>query len=711
MDQCAELQLQLQLLLEEQKQRRLQMQQLLLAEQRRQEIQQMQQQQLGGFVQQFPSMAPQQYNHFVLPLHNQQQHQQFLPPTLQAPLSLFQAPQAMLQQYNHFVLPLHNQFLQPTLQAPPPLFEAPLPLFQAVPPLFEAPLPNNGEIWHVRATNNGNANTRRKRRRSTSSHENLNHAVVPFWTEKTKELSKRLWSVRATDLEVSRLTYWSTFSRTKDCRSWYTVETKTLKNPTISPRTLWQSPLPLSQLITEREQQKEEQDEKAKAKKKRKIARSKMKKQYQTPRTRKIRIYPRQEEKKKLKQWFGVVRRAYNISVATRKAIEDGDEEMVARLDALANEVKKDKTGRPIIKVNGQGQTYFVTRGRSDALKLLIRQIERDTAEAWVLDVPLEVRDSGIRDFEKAIKSGKARNEERNEGGEEEKKEKFKFRSRKDQKQTFEIRARDFNRQSGMFAKLKECMRTKKEAIPNEADCAVRVQMNKLGQVYLCFVREVEAKSENQAPSVDGSFHSTCALDPGVRTFQAIYDADGQGIEWGKADMTQIMRLCRHADGIQSKISKKRATWQLRRAYHRVLKKIKDKVKEVHNKLALFLCENYKVVLIPKFQVSRMVKKANRKIRSKTVRQMACWSHFAFREAMKAKSELFPWCRIVEVGEAYTSKTCEECGHLHQKLGGSKNFKCPNCGHCADRDLHAARNILLRYLSQDETILQRLELI
>ena len=39
---------------------------------------------------------------------------------------------------------------------------------------------------------------------------------------------------------------------------------------------------------------------------------------------------------------------------------------------------------------------------------------------------------TGIRDFEKAVASGKARNEERREGGEEEVEEKFKFRTRKD---------------------------------------------------------------------------------------------------------------------------------------------------------------------------------------------------------------------------------------------------------------------------------------
>ena len=34
-----------------------------------------------------------------------------------------------------------------------------------------------------------------------------------------------------------------------------------------------------------------------------------------------------------------------------------------------------------------------------------------------------------------------------------------------------------------------------------------------------------------------------------------------------------------------------------------------------------------------------------------------------------------------------------------QKLGVSKNFKCPSCTYCADRDANGARNILLRYLT------------
>ena len=74
------------------------------------------------------------------------------------------------------------------------------------------------------------------------------------------------------------------------------------------------------------------------------------------------------------------------------------------------------------------------------------------------------------------------------------------------------------------------------------------------------------------------------------------------------------------------------------------------------------------------------------------------------REALKSKNALFPWYTIVEVGEAYTSKTCEECGTLHQKLGGNKVFKCPKCNHTADRDLHAAKNILLRYITREKLL-------
>lgn len=564
-------------------------------------------------------------------------------------------------------------------------------------------LPSSNEETSNAKSMNSNKRTRDTESSKTSDQESTSRspACVPFWTLSTKEWSSRLWSCTETGLLDSVLTYWNTSSRKKDAGSWYTVKAKASSLPNNSPKTLWPSQQSLSQLITENEQRKtEENADKENAKKQRKLSRSKAKKVYNCPRARKIRVYPKKGEVDTLKAWFGATRRAYNINCEVTKKLESNDVEMVERVRVAAMEVKTDKLGRPVIKCS-KGRIYHLTRGWSDAKLLITRHLEKEGVDDWEVKVPQAVRDNGILDFEKAKRSGDAKNEEKSVNGDEKVKEQFKFRSRKDQTQTLEVNARDFNAKNGVCKRLIALMRTKKESLPDKAECAVRVQMDKMGRVFLCFVREVEVLSENQAPNVDGSFHGVASLDPGVRTFQAIYDADGQGIMWGDGDMSTVFKLCREADKIQQKISKKRATYSLRHAYYRIVQRIKDKVIECHRKLALFLCENFRTILIPDFGVKRMIRKRDRKLNRKTVRQMCTWSHYAFRQSLLSKAELFPWVSVVVVDESYTSKTCEECGSLHQKLGGNKKFKCPCCGFTADRDLHAARNILLRYLTRE----------
>ncbi len=125
--------------------------------------------------------------------------------------------------------------------------------------------------------------------------------------------------------------------------------------------------------------------------------------------------------------------------------------------------------------------------------------------------------------MEKAINSEKVRNAERGVMGEEEIKGQFIFRTRKDASQTFEINARDWkatNKQGKPFA----CMKTSMDGMPEMASYTLRVSMDKLRRVFLSFVKEMECKSETQAPT--RSFQSTAALGPGIRTFQTIYDAD-----------------------------------------------------------------------------------------------------------------------------------------------------------------------------------------
>ena len=137
------------------------------------------------------------------------------------------------------------------------------------------------------------------------------------------------------------------------------------------------------------------------------------------------------------------------------------------------------------------------------------------------------------------------------------------------------------------------------------------------------------------------------------------------------------------------------------KAARRIRLKVTNLVDELHKKLAKWLCENYRVILLPKFETQKMSLKGFRKISSVTVRKMITWSHYRFQQRLINKAREYPWCCVEICDEAYTSKTCTKCGHINKKLGGNKTFKCSlrSCGFQIDRDFGGARNILLRYLT------------
>ena len=124
---------------------------------------------------------------------------------------------------------------------------------------------------------------------------------------------------------------------------------------------------------------------------------------------------------------------------------------------------------------------------------------------------------------------------------------------------------------------------------------------------------------------------------------------------------------------------------------------IRNLIDEAHQQIAHYLTHNYKVIFLPTFETSQMVAKSKRKIRSKTVRQMLGWSHYRFSQILANQAEL-THTRLIEGSEAYTSKTCTKCGHIHTTLGGSKVFKCPECAHKLPRDWNGALGFMLRAL-------------
>lgn len=229
----------------------------------------------------------------------------------------------------------------------------------------------------------------------------------------------------------------------------------------------------------------------------------------------------------------------------------------------------------------------------------------------------------------------------------------------------------------------------KKNPLVNiQNDCVLLI---KNGKYYLCI------PYEKQLSQPESQRFAVAAIDPGVRTFGTLYSEECV-LELGKNDSNRIHRLCRHIDRLESKQTqvKSRTRARLKRAVNRTIVRIQNLILELHRKIVKFVATTFKIVIIPKFETQQMVKK----LHSKTARMMMTFSHYRFRTLLEQACRHYGAYFVLQ-DEAYTSKTCGVCGHMHKTLGSRKVFKCPACGVELDRDSNSARSILARALEDD----------
>ena len=202
------------------------------------------------------------------------------------------------------------------------------------------------------------------------------------------------------------------------------------------------------------------------------------------------------------------------------------------------------------------------------------------------------------------------------------------------------------------------------------------------------------AQCDIETPSGDG----VVALDPGVRTFLTYFSETDCG-KLGHHAFGRIQRLCHWLDDLISRTAKepnRRKRRQMRAAQARIRQRITNLVDELHWQLARWLTSNYRIILLPTFETHDMTQRAGRRIRSKTARMMLSLRHFEFKQRLKWKA----WQRgalVLDVNEAYTSKTRSWDGTVNTKLGSAKVIRDEN-GFGMDRDINGARGIFLRAL-------------
>lgn len=609
---------------------------------------------------------------------------------------------------------------------------------------LESPRPNKRKISSVNAATSSSS-TQSYSRMSGLVSTSKGAASRPFWTESTKEWSRKLWLCTKTALRELDASCWNLPLRNLGQNSWFTVKVKmTPMNTMIS----CPSSLCLSRPITENAERRIAKEEEKKMKSKR----AKLAKEEEDDLVRLKRGMTDVEKQRlsELNEELENLQKQYNMKGVDKKTING----LKRRCENDINKLKAPYIERPVRPEEKEHEdspdsdifraTRFKVRPRTQELRTKLNQWfgstrfvynkcvqyskehpewfskgsakrirdlrdfikkEVQVENPWLTDIPGEIKDLGVTDFNKAVNTNFDKNKARKKRGESPQPFTMHPRSAKNMlQQTLRIRARDFVRPTGVYSDLRDVYCKEKLPQLSQVESSVTITKTRDGWFYYTFLNRPEI-NDTYTPPLD-----TVAIDPGVRTFMTMYDTHGNAIEWGAGDMNRIFAIMRHADKLQSKFSslqdkKSRKYTRMKKAWLRMLTRVKFKISEVHRKAVRFLCSTYKTILLPDFDSRGMSNRATRKIGSKTARSMLTWSHSKFRELLKAKVHLYTQCHLVICDEAYTSKTCGNCGHIHHGLGSSKIFECPTCAYTADRDINAARNILLRYLTTHPEIL------
>ena len=369
--------------------------------------------------------------------------------------------------------------------------------------------------------------------------------------------------------------------------------------------------------------------------------------------SRKIRLYPGARQRAELRRWFGAARYAYNQAA-----------ELLTADDA------------------------------PPAVKTKIRDLILPSLPPWHRNAPREVLVGAIFDACRAVSAAKKFNAQlaRDKSGGRRQDEDFarvRFRSRKNPRQTFTVQANCVSDMGIYRSKLGDMQMAEKLPVPeNRNICRLSLRY---GQYHLSvpYDEKLPPRRENQARVV--------ALDPGVRSFLTWYCADSVG-KIGEGAFFRIQRLCERLDDLLSRAAKSpsRKRRNMRRAANRMRLRIDNLVRELHRQAARFLVDNYDVILLPGFETSEMVERGRRRIRSKTVRNLLTLAHYRFKLFVRHKAAE-TGAILLDVSEAYTTKTVSWTGEMQENLGGASVVVAQD-GERMDRDYNGARGIYLRAL-------------
>ena len=182
-----------------------------------------------------------------------------------------------------------------------------------------------------------------------------------------------------------------------------------------------------------------------------------------------------------------------------------------------------------------------------------------------------------------------------------------------------------------------------------------------------------------------------CGIDGGIRTFLTIYSQNNV-YEIGTDIKAILLPYYNKIDKINSlKDKNELSEKKYKKGTTKIYEKISNLINDLHWKSSNFLCKKFNTICIGKLSTRNIVNNEKSNIDELNKRLLHSISHYKFRMILKSQCEKFN-CNYKEINEYETSKRCHCCQNINN-VGSSKIYNCKNCDIKLDRDINASINI------------------
>lgn len=443
-------------------------------------------------------------------------------------------------------------------------------------------------------------------------------------------------------------------------------------------------------------------------------------------RTLKFQVRPTNKQKKILNELFGASRFVYNKTVNAIN--EEKREANFMNLRTLLVTTKS-KTDMSIYKENQElkkrmkkleGEEKEKIKKRIEELTIELKNadaIKNKRVSEWESEIPKDLRAGAVSDACDAYKVGMSNLTSKNI-----KKFILHYKEKRNRNQTFVIpknaitisktidadkkivRRWSFRFFKTFFKKHKvdDSFQTKRKTFENltnldvEHDC----RMSKQGNRYWILVPVSWKGAENR------QIQNICGVDAGVRTFMTTYGSQTTQYEHNRKAIDKCNKRIddlksekqlnfreRHRNQSDLNTNSQKRIRNKKQLLERLERRKKGLIDNLHWTAIKHLTNDNDLIFFGDIE-SQGIVKGNKNHHLN--RDMNDLKFYQFKERLKYKSAL-KGVSLHFVDERYTTKTCSSCGCLSDPKA-SKIFNCSHCEMTFERDINAAKNILLKGL-------------